>query len=234
MIATPRVHYRLIDSTNRRARELAAYGAPHGTVVTADEQSAGRGRLGNRWSAPARQSVLMSLLVREPVIEQGLLALAAGCATCAAIERVAGVRCALKWPNDVLIDGRKVSGILLEGRPQEAWVVVGIGVNVFTTSEDFEPDLRGRATSLALAAPGVELTVDALLESLLDELAGWLKRSPEDICEAWRRRDWLYDRRIRWAEGEGTAKGISDSGGLLVDTDRGRISLYAGDVHLAV
>src|SRR5205823_4113792 len=116
--------------TNAWARELAAAGAPHGMLVTAAEQSAGRGRQGRTWTAPDGRALLCSVVVREP---PALLPLAAG----VAVAEVVGAEAQLKWPNDVLTDGRKVAGILVEGRPQEGWVVVGIGLNVALRIEDF-------------------------------------------------------------------------------------------------
>ena len=130
MIGTPRVHHRVTDSTNERAKELADAGAPHGTLVTADEQSAGRGRQGRAWTAPPGSAVLMSLILRDLDERHALLPLAAAVAVCEAVgsDRAPMV----KWPNDVWIDRRKVAGILIEGRPQEGWAVLGIGLNVTT------------------------------------------------------------------------------------------------------
>ena len=142
MIGTPRVHHRLTDSTNERAKELAEAGALHGTLVTADEQAAGRGRQGREWTAPARSSVLMSVVLREL---DAFLPLTAAVAVCDALP----VEAQVKWPNDVWIERRKVAGILVEGRPQEGWAVLGIGLNVITDS--FPAELADTATSLRLA-----------------------------------------------------------------------------------
>src|SRR4051812_30256001 len=120
---SPRAHFRVTDSTNARARDLAAAGAPHGTVVTAREQTAGRGRQGRRWVGPPGEALLVSVILRE---FDGLLPLRAGLA----VADVAGEAARVKWPNDVLVDGRKLAGILVEGRPHEGRAGVGIGVNV--------------------------------------------------------------------------------------------------------
>ncbi len=226
-LGRPRVHHRLTDSTNERAKALAAGGAPHGTVVTADEQTAGRGRQGRSWVAPAGTALLMSVLLRELDEGDAVLPLAAAVAVCEACERAAGVSCAIKWPNDVWIDGRKVAGILVEGRPQEGWAVLGIGLNVSTASEDFPPELRELATSL-----GMDVPADALLEPLLDRLGARLSEPQADVVAAWRERDALRGQTVRWAEGEGTAAGITDAGELVVDTAGGRVELGAGEVHL--
>src|SRR5690349_22177636 len=142
-LGRPRLHLRATTSTTDRGRGLAQAGAPHGTLVTAGEQSAGRGRQGRTWSAPAGSALLLSLVIRDP---PRLLPLAAG----VAVADVAGARARVKWPNDVLVDGLKVAGILVEGRPQERWAVLGIGLNVALREGDFPPELVGRAGTLGL------------------------------------------------------------------------------------
>jgi BirA family transcriptional regulator, biotin operon repressor / biotin---[acetyl-CoA-carboxylase] ligase len=223
MIGHPRVHYRLTDSTNERARELAAAGAPHGTLVTADEQSAGRGRQGRAWTAPPKSAVLMSVVLREL---SETLPLAAAVAVCEALP----LETRIKWPNDVWIDGRKVAGILAEARPQEGWAVLGIGLNV--TTEAFPPALEETATSLQLA--GTTLSVDEALAAVVAALDEWLARPAEEVLAAWRGRDALRGRPVRWENGskEGTAAGIDSSGALVVDTAAGQVTLDAGEVHL--
>jgi BirA family biotin operon repressor/biotin-[acetyl-CoA-carboxylase] ligase len=214
MIGRPRVHHRLTDSTNERARELAAGGAPHGTLVTADEQSAGRGRQGREWTAAPSSSLLLSLILREPT---EALPLAAAVAVCEALPADA----AIKWPNDVWIERRKVAGILVEARPQEGWAVLGIGVNVHEA-----PPIE-HVTSL-----GGAVSVEELLERLLLALDGWLSRPLPEVLAAWRSRDALYGEAVRWQNGSGKGAGIDESGALLVDTDSGRVALNAGEVHL--
>jgi BirA family transcriptional regulator, biotin operon repressor / biotin---[acetyl-CoA-carboxylase] ligase len=221
MIGSPRVHHRLTDSTNERAKELAVAGAPHGTLVTADEQTAGRGRQGREWTAPPRSAVLMSLVLRE--LDERL-PLTAAVAVCDALP----VDAAIKWPNDVWIDGRKVAGILVEGRPQEGWAVLGIGLNVGT--ERFPDDLADTATSLRLA--GLRRSPEEVLCDVLSSLDEWLGAPPARVLEAWRSRDALKGEGVRWSDGEGVAGGIDDSGALLVETADGRVSLDAGEVHL--
>jgi BirA family biotin operon repressor/biotin-[acetyl-CoA-carboxylase] ligase len=225
----PRIHYRLTDSTNARARELAAAGAPDGTVVTASEQSAGRGRQGRTWSAPPGKALLMSAIVRDLTRRDALLPLAVPVAVAEACDEFAGVSCGIKWPNDIWIAGRKLSGILLEGRPQEGWAVVGVGVNVGT--REFPEELRDIATSLLIVSgrdPGVEL----VLEAVLDALGRWLREPAASIVDAWRARDVLLDKEVEWNGGVGTAAGIDSGGSLLVETADGRVSLDAGEVHL--
>jgi BirA family biotin operon repressor/biotin-[acetyl-CoA-carboxylase] ligase len=231
MIGRPHVHHRLTDSTNERAKELARAGAPHGTLVTADAQSAGRGRQGRAWTAPPASAILMSAVVRGLDERHALLPLAAALAACEASEAIVPVECAIKWPNDVWIDGRKLAGILIEGRPQEGWAVVGVGLNVLTAEEDFPEELRATATSLRAHA-NEPPSVDAVLDTLLDALDRRLADEPATVLASWRERDALRGRHVRWRDGEGTAAGVDETGALLVETGDGEVALDAGEVHL--
>jgi BirA family biotin operon repressor/biotin-[acetyl-CoA-carboxylase] ligase len=222
----PRLHLRTTTSTNERARALAAGGAPHGTVVTAAEQSAGRGRQGRTWTAPPGRSLLGSIVIRDP---PRLLPLAAGVAVAETVEAVASPAAAtIKWPNDVLLAGGKVAGILVEGRPREGWAVVGVGMNVAVVPGDFPPELAGRAATLGLEPERIEPT----LEILLARLERWAQADPETLLAAVRARDALFGRPIRWAEGEGEGGGIDGDGRLIVITADRRVALDAGEVHL--
>ena len=222
-LGTPRLHLRLTGSTNERARELAWAGAPHGTLVTAAEQAAGRGRQGRTWSAPPGRALLLSLVLRE---WPALLPLAAA----VAVADVAGPDAQIKWPNDVLVGGRKVAGILVEGRPQEGWAVLGIGVNVAVAVGDLPEELRERAGTLGLAPAAIE----PLLATLLAELARRLGQAPAALLEDFRARDALLGRAVSWQRGEGVAAGIDADGRLLVDrADGAREALDAGEVHLS-
>ena len=230
----PRVHHRLTDSTNARAAELARAGAPHGTLVTADEQSGGRGRQGRSWAAAPGSALLLSLVVRDLDEHQAILPLAAAVAVCEAAEASAPVACAIKWPNDVWIEGRKLAGILIEGRPQEGWGVLGVGLNVST--REFPAPLRASATSLALESPVGEMRAvrgELVLRALLASLERLLEDPVAEVIAQWRRRDALRGSRIRWDGGEGVAAGIDETGALLVETAGGPVSLQAGEVHLS-
>jgi BirA family biotin operon repressor/biotin-[acetyl-CoA-carboxylase] ligase len=223
LLGTPRLHLRATDSTNERARALATAGAPHGTLVTAGEQAAGRGRQGRTWSAPPGRALLMSLVLRE---YPPLLPLAAA----VAVADVAGPQASIKWPNDVLLDGRKVAGILVEGRPQEGWAILGIGVNVAVREQDLPVQLHGRAAGLGLEPSDVEPTLAALLAALGQRLT----QDDATIVAELRDRDALYGRAIQWGRGRGVAAGIDDVGRLVVDcADGTRDALDAGEVHLA-
>jgi BirA family biotin operon repressor/biotin-[acetyl-CoA-carboxylase] ligase len=224
MLGVPRVHHRATDSTNERAKELALAGAPHGTLVTADEQSAGRGRQGRAWTAPPGSALLMSLVLREL---DPLLPLAAAVAVCEALPGDADAR--IKWPNDVWLERRKLAGILVEGRVQEGWAVLGIGLNVSTDA--FPDELAEIATSLRLS--GFDLEREPLLAELLHTLERRLATPEGDLLAAWTERDALRGERVRWDGGEGTAAGIDRGGSLIVQTEEGRTTtLAAGEVHL--
>jgi BirA family transcriptional regulator, biotin operon repressor / biotin---[acetyl-CoA-carboxylase] ligase len=227
----PRIHHRLTDSTNARARELAVGGAPDGAVVTAAEQSAGRGRQGRTWSAPPGKALLMSALVRDLTRRDALLPLSVPVAVAEACDAFAGTTCGIKWPNDIWIGGRKLSGILLEGRPQEGWAVIGIGLNVGTLRDEFPEELQATATSLVIES-GADPGVEAVLDAVVERLEHWLAQPADAVVSAWRERDVLLGSRIRWNAGEGTANGIDKEGNLIVETDSGRVALDAGEVHL--
>jgi BirA family transcriptional regulator, biotin operon repressor / biotin---[acetyl-CoA-carboxylase] ligase len=224
-LGLPRLHLRVTDSTNTRARELAAAGAPHGTLVTAAEQSAGRGRQGRTWSAPTGRALLCSLVLRDP---PRLLPLAAGLAV-AQVADLGGVRSQLKWPNDVLIGAGKAAGILVEGRPQEHWAVLGIGINVAVRMDDLPPELRGQAATLGLEPEDIEPT----LATLLDAVSQWLGADEAEILSAIHDRDALRGQPVRWAGGEGVGAGIDADGRLVVAASDGRqVALDAGEIHL--
>jgi BirA family transcriptional regulator, biotin operon repressor / biotin---[acetyl-CoA-carboxylase] ligase len=211
----------MTDSTNIRARELAARGAVHGTLVTASEQTAGRGRQGRTWVAPPGSSLLCSLVIRDP---PRLLSLAAG----VAVASVAGPDAQVKWPNDVLLDGRKLAGVLVEGRPQEGWAVLGIGVNVALDVGELPAELRGTVATLGRSVAEVEDVLVTLLVALERSLGG----SEAEMLTTVRKRDALHGQDVQWSGGAGSADGIDGDGRLIVRTEGGVISLEAGEVHL--
>ena len=221
-LGRPRLHLRATTSTNDRARELAQAGTPHGTVVTAAQQTAGRGRQGRTWSAPPGRALLLSVVLRDP---PALLPLAAALA----VAEVAGADAQIKWPNDVLLDGRKVAGILAEGRPQDGWAVLGVGLNVALRIEDLPPQLHATAGTLGLEPADLEPT----LERLLDALERALALDEATLLGAYRARDALRGREVTWTAGHGRAAGIDGTGRLVVElADGGRTALSAGEVHL--
>ncbi len=225
---SPHLHHRLCDSTNSRARELAAAGAPSGTIVTANEQQAGRGRQGRAWTAPPGEALLYSAIVHAGLTETRLLPLAVAVSVAEAIEMTAKVSCSLKWPNDIWTDGRKCAGILIEARPQDRWAVIGVGINVSTRAGDFPADIRETATSV-----GHGSTIGGLLEALNTRLTAWFEAPDAIVLEAFRRRDALAGRRVEWIDGTGMAGGVDEDGNLIVASENGdRTALSAGEVHL--
>ncbi len=246
-LGRPRLHLRSTDSTNDRARALAISGAPHGTLVTASAQTAGRGRQGRRWSAPSGSSLLMSLVLRPsppgcvpPTTAPGggapdrsplppLLPLIAALAVC----DVAGAQARVKWPNDIVLHRppglAKLAGILVEGRPQEGWAVLGIGLNVAVRLEDLPAELHGTAATLGQPPSAIE----PALTRLLATLERWLGAPAEQLLADYRTRDALRGREIAWSGGRGRAAGIDGEGRLVVALDAGgHTALDAGEVHL--
>jgi BirA family biotin operon repressor/biotin-[acetyl-CoA-carboxylase] ligase len=231
---TPHRHFRQVGSTNTVARELAEAGAPNGTVVTADEQTAGRGRQGRTWTAAPGSAFLFSAIVRPLGSRHPLLPLAVPLAVCEAAERLrSGAECKVKWPNDVHLDDRKLSGILIEARPQEEWAVVGVGLNLTIPQDDFPEELRGRATSLFADVDAPAGVAERALVALSEALERWVEADTGTILAAWRERDTLLGREVSWERGSGVAEGIDERGFLLVRlADGERVALGAGDVHL--
>jgi BirA family biotin operon repressor/biotin-[acetyl-CoA-carboxylase] ligase len=224
VIGRPRLHLRETGSTNEVARELAARGAPHGTLVTARTQTAGRGRQGRAWIAPPGGALLGSLVLRTP---DPLLSLRGGLA----VADVAGERARVKWPNDVLVDGRKIAGVLAEGRPQEGWAVLGIGINLALDDAALPAEARGRAGTLGRRPEEAEAVLAELLAALERRLA---EPAPALLADL-RARDALLGAPLRWAGGTATGAGIDDAGRLLVrdgDGDGATRALEAGEVHL--
>jgi BirA family biotin operon repressor/biotin-[acetyl-CoA-carboxylase] ligase len=242
-----RAHYRQLASTNERASELAEAGAPHGTLVTASEQTAGRGRQGREWWAPPGDSLLMSLVLREA---PALLPLAAAVAVCDAVADADGEQVRIKWPNDIVLARArehvetptlpKLAGILIERRPPADWTVLGIGVNVAVSPGAVPVPLRSMVASLGWPREAIEPLTARLLEALARRLAD----PPERVLDAWRAHDALRGRAISWTRGpqetagesaldQGRAEGIDGEGRLVVArADGGRVTLEAGEVHL--
>lgn len=228
---TPRRHLRVTDSTNERARELAAAGAPAGTVVTAAAQTAGRGRHGRRWTAPPGTALLYSTILRPLDWRHALLPLAVPVATCEAVESLAPVTCAIKWPNDLWIEDRKVAGILIEARPPE-WAVIGVGINLSIHESEFASDLRWPATSV-----GHGVGVEEMRDALDRRLGAWVEGEAPRLLAAYRERDALRGREVEWQEGRevrtGTASGVDADGKLVaVLGDGTSLALGAGEVSL--
>jgi BirA family transcriptional regulator, biotin operon repressor / biotin---[acetyl-CoA-carboxylase] ligase len=224
---------------------MAEAGAPNGTVITADEQTAGRGRQGRTWTAAPGSALLFSAIVRPLDKRHPLLPLAVPLAVCETAESLRpGIECKVKWPNDVHLEGRKLAGILIEARPQEEWAVLGIGLNLTIAEDEFPEELRDRATSLFADSRAVRnvrqadirnsaAIADEARVALSEALERWVEADTGTILAAWRERDTLLGREVSWERGSGVAEGIDERGYLLVRVADGeRVALGAGDVHL--
>lgn len=212
--------YEELTSTNDAARDWLGRGAPHGAVVTAERQTAGRGRQGREWVSPPG-SLALSMIVRERF--DRLLSLRAGLA----VARVAGPAARVKWPNDVLLGGRKVAGVLVE--LHEGAAIVGIGVNVAVELAALPAPVAQRAGTLGRAQGELR----AVAAELIDALADVMALSAADVCAQLAARDALAGQPVRWAGGEGTAAGIGPDGTLRVRADDGVLHrLDGGEVHL--
>jgi len=176
--------------------------------------------------APPGKALLLSLILRDLRKSMAMVPLAAAVAVA---EAFPGVDAKIKWPNDVWIDGRKVAGILVEGRPQEGWAVVGIGLNVAVDVARLPPELRELAATLGRPPDALEPTLAELLAALDARLAQPAEAAIADL----RRRDALDGRPLRWSGGEGHGAGIDAQGRLLVRAPDGEVrALEAGEVHL--
>ncbi len=240
----PLAHHHEIGSTNDAALAAARAGAPAGSVFIADHQSAGRGRSGKAWLSKAGSGLLFSVLLRPAASAELLspLTLAVGLGVRAALEAVAAGRFAVKWPNDVLANGRKVAGVLCEGqlagRAVNA-VVIGVGINV--ARQELPPDLAGAVTcleDLILAGPVLPSREELLVETLAaieSRTERHLERGFAALHDEFTAHDALAGRRVSVSGGSevrGLARGVDHEGQLLVDDEGAIIALRSGTVRL--
>ncbi len=227
--------FRTLASSLDAIHDVAAQGAPAGTVVVAEEQTAGRGRDGRTWRSPAG-GVWLAMLLRPPVPVLGALPVRVGLVLADVVDELIGrdaSRTRLKWPNDVLLVDRKLAGILCEGRWQGEtlqWLGIGVGVNV---ANEIPPELGDRAIALRELVPEVRRLdlLDRLVPALLP-LTTHHAPLTESECTAFAQRDWLRGRQIR-APISGRAAGIRPDGALLVDTGAGTTMVRDGHVELS-
>lgn len=220
----------VVDSTQTVAFDLAARGAPDGSVVVADFQTAGRGRRGRSWQAAPGSALLLSLVLRPRLLPDALpaLSLATAVAVAEAIRATAGADARLKWPNDVLVGERKVAGILLEARHEpDVVVVAGIGINL--RPDAIPPALAARATCL-----GAGVDREALLRAVLAAVDRWRRRLEAEGFEPVRAR-WLalsdaVGRRVERDGVAGLVVGLDADGALLVEDAGGVQRVRAGEV----
>jgi BirA family transcriptional regulator, biotin operon repressor / biotin---[acetyl-CoA-carboxylase] ligase len=224
-----------VSSTMDIAAPLAVGGAPHGVVVAADEQTAGRGRRGSSWASPPGAGLYLSFIAKPTASSLPLITLTAGVAVRDGIAAATGLAADLKWPNDLMIGRRKLSGLLAEGiaiGTREQAVIIGVGVNVRPAA--YAPDVHARATSiegeLARDADRGRLFA-AIVEGLWTRLAA-LEQTPGDILQAWRAASpSARGTRVEWDGRHGVTDGIDDAGALLVKTRGGVERIIAGHVH---
>ncbi|MEE9278729.1 MAG: biotin--[acetyl-CoA-carboxylase] ligase [Myxococcota bacterium] len=238
--------YREVDSTNLVAEQLAAAGAPEGTLVLADRQTAGRGRLGRSFHSPGGLGLYMSVILRPELpgsrVHQYIFVAAVAVAECVRAQLPDSLPVEIKWPNDVLLAGRKTSGInlpvQLDGdRVRSA--VLGIGVNLNNTAEDFPPELRESATSLRLAGSsrvGRTAFAEALLLRLEAEIEGLRSGGFGRVLEGWEKFFRMRGARVRIGgpglghEVEGVIEGVDSAGALLLRANGATERILAGDV----
>ena len=234
------------DSTNRLLAELAAEGAPERTVVMADHQTAGKGKYERRWHSMPGKGLCASILLRpdRPVEELASVTLVIAVAVMAAIRHATGIPATVKWPNDILVNGRKLCGILCElvltPEGEVSHIIAGIGLNENLAFEDFPHPLDETATSLAIEC-GHPVDRAASLANLLDELALWLGRWEREgffpIRDAWVRHSCTLGRRVTLhapgATHSGVAIGLGNDGSLSIRDDRGEIhTFFYGETRL--
>lgn len=215
------------DSTNSRASELAGKSAPHGTIVCADSQTAGRGRLGRKWESPPGTNLYLSLLLRPPLepSRAPAITLVTAVALAMAVEKTTSLGAGLKWPNDLYLGGRKAAGILAEttGDPDRLrHVVIGVGLNVNADIESFPEYLRDRATSLRIETGKVFRRVAILarfLDAFVECYGEFLSSGFGAMLPEWNRRDILKGKKVTLRHGgreaRGIAVGVDESGMLL-------------------
>jgi BirA family transcriptional regulator, biotin operon repressor / biotin---[acetyl-CoA-carboxylase] ligase len=231
-------------STQRSAHQWARMGAPEGAVVIAEEQTQGRGRLGRDWYSPPQTGIWMSLILRPAIalMQASQMTLLAAVGVLQGIERITGLSPQIKWPNDLLIAGKKVCGILTELRGEQEqihYIVVGIGINVNTTVAHFPPELRGTATSLALQLGG-SVHRAPLLAAILAELEqryeDYLLAGFSVIQTEWERRADMVGKviTVRGAHGVtiGTVVRLNENGALLLRTAQGIVPIYSADIEM--
>ena len=236
-------YYDSIDSTNTKAKELAEDGHPSGALVVADQQTAGKGRRGRSWESPTGTGIFMTLMLKPEINPNNasMLTLVAAMATTRAIRRVTGVPAMIKWPNDIVMNGKKVCGILTEMSAQFDYInhiVIGIGINVH--NEEFPEEIKETASSLFLES-GQHIHRASLIEAFLEEFedvyAEYLKT--EDMEGLQKEYDTMLvnrGRQVRVLDPkepfEGKAMGITKKGELIVDTWESRKLVSSGEVSV--
>jgi BirA family biotin operon repressor/biotin-[acetyl-CoA-carboxylase] ligase len=240
-----RIHYfETLGSTQEQAAELAVHGASHGTVVIAEQQGAGRGRMNRRWHSPPGVNLYISIVLRPRIAPEALppLSLVAGLALAEAVETVAPGMVGLKWPNDLWLNRKKAGGIIAETiaeRGRIAAVILGIGINVNLARDDIPAELRATATSIR-AATGAQCDRIALASALFSRLNNRYMEAESrgfgPLRPLWEKYSALTGTRVTVVSGagrqSGVVRGIDPEGALLIE-ERGELRrIVAGDVRL--
>jgi len=240
-------HFDSLPSTQTLAHQLAREGAPEGTVVLAEEQTAGRGRMGRAWYSPSGKSISMSIVLRPrlPMHFIPQLTLLAAVALHRAIRKMIDVQVDIKWPNDLLIGGKKISGILLESNAEDerlVHVIAGIGISANIAAEDYSDELREKATSLMIES-GKRIDREALICAFFQEFEVLYELCHEQgfapIRTLWEASCVTLGRNVKvdTAGGlvEGVATGLDDHGALIVRNADGQyVHIYSGDVQFQI
>jgi BirA family biotin operon repressor/biotin-[acetyl-CoA-carboxylase] ligase len=237
-------HFQTIDSTNSKAYQLALEGAEEGEVVVAESQEKGKGRLGRYWFSPPSLNLYLSIVLRPkiPPHQASIMTLMAAVATADAIEKFSGLRPSIKWPNDILLNSRKVAGLLNEIHSEMDrvhFVILGLGINVNLDERMFPREIQSMATSLKIEM-GQPVSRKKFFGSLLKELEEWygifLKEGSGAILKAWKERAQIEGKRVRVTSfGEtlvGIAMDVDSDGALILKTRDGEQKrIVAGDVE---
>ncbi|MCK9418188.1 MAG: biotin--[acetyl-CoA-carboxylase] ligase [Nitrospirae bacterium] len=232
-----------VASTNTLAMEMAAEGTPEGTVVIAETQTGGKGRLGRKWISP-KGNLYLSVVLRPniPMQKAPLITLTGAVAVASAIRTTCGLEAGIKWPNDILISGKKVSGLLTEMSAEQdriRHIVLGIGVDVNMEMGELPPEVRSLTTTLAAEA-GAKINRTVLLQQVLRDLERWYQKflnNDGDVLEEWEKLNMTVGNRITVSGAgeafDGLAQGIDRDGRLIVRLDDGTIrTVAAGDVTI--
>lgn len=239
------VFYDAVDSTNQEARRLILQGYGHGTVVVANMQTAGKGRLGRHWESPGGTGIWSSLILEPEMDLQriSLYSFAVAVGVAEGLREATGLQAEIKWPNDILVGGKKVCGILLELVAEMTKVhqlIVGIGINANQRLEDFPAEVQEKGTSLAIAL-GRPVSRSAVLETVLCRVQEACQRLEQEgfvpIREKWTTLSCVIGKEVQvMRQGQslltGVVKGLGADGALLVQTEHGLEEIVAGDVSL--
>lgn len=237
--------FQTVESTNDKAMGLASEGASHGTVVMAESQKRGRGRLGRKWASPGGANLYMSVILRPelPPRDAGLITLMGAVACASALRERIGLAVKIKWPNDLVFSGRKLGGILTEMRSEPdriLYAVVGIGINLNMKPSLFPGEIKETATSV-LGETGRRMrrtpVAAAVLDAFSREIDGLRREGREPLMERWREMSSVLGRKVKASVGEktirGTAVDIDEEGCLLLRDAAGKLRrISSGDVAL--